>query len=267
LQGLQPTDISTRGPSDLARTAVPSPVPARDADRLGEINRLKNEFISTVSHELRTPLASIKAYIELLIDGEAQDEAAKREFYEVIQNEANRLGRMIDNILNISRIESGLVKVDRRPLCITGIVRDAIEVTLPQAQRKQIALRSELTPAGYQASADRDMLYQATLNLIGNAVKFTPAGGTVTVETAVDPARRKVIARVRDTGVGIPQKDLPYIFDKFYRADAGKAMAHGSGLGLSLVRHVVESVHGGRVLVESSVGKGSCFGFELDLCD
>ena len=212
-------------------------------------------------------LASVKAYVELLIDGEAQDEATKREFYEVIQNEANRLGRLIDNILNISKIESGLVKVDRKPQSLTVIVKDAVEVIQPQADRKRIKVREQLTPVFYQASADRDMLYQAVLNLLSNAVKYTPEGGEVAVETAVDEVRRKVITRVSDTGVGIPPKDLPFIFDKFYRAESNSRMAQGTGLGLSLVKHIVETVHRGRLFVESETGKGSCFGFELDLCE
>jgi two-component system, OmpR family, phosphate regulon sensor histidine kinase PhoR len=232
-----------------------------------EIAQLKNDFVSNVSHELRTPLASIKAYVELLIDGEAQDENTKREFYEVIQNEANRLGRLIDNILNISKIESGLIKIDRKPQSLAVIVKDAIEVIGPQAERKQITIKEQLTPVFYQAMADRDMLYQAVLNLLSNAVKYTPEGGEVTVETSVDEARRKVITRVSDNGVGIPPKDLPFIFDKFYRAEANSRMAQGTGLGLSLVKHIIETVHRGRIFVESQTGKGSCFGFELDLSE
>ncbi|CAA9409541.1 MAG: hypothetical protein AVDCRST_MAG64-2205, partial [uncultured Phycisphaerae bacterium] len=231
-----------------------------------EVGQLKNDFVSSVSHELRTPLASIKAYVELLVDGEAQDEATKREFYEVIQNEANRLGRLIDNILSISRIESGLATVDRKPQGLDAIIRDALEVIGPQAARKQITVVERLTPAGYRASADRDMVYQAVLNLLSNAVKYTPEGGRVTVETVVDEARRKVVTRVTDTGVGIAPKDLPFIFDKFYRAEANNRIASGPGLGLSLVKHIVETVHRGRLLVESRVGEGSSVGFELDLC-
>jgi two-component system phosphate regulon sensor histidine kinase PhoR len=228
---------------------------------------MKNDFVSNVSHELRTPLASIKAYVELLIDGEADDEKTKREFYEVIQNEANRLGRLIDNILNISRIESGLVKINKKPQTLTGVVTDAMEVVAPQAAQKGVRLSEKLTPVAYRAMADRDMLFQAVLNVLGNAVKYTPAGGEVTVETAVDESRRKVTVRITDTGVGIPPQDLPYVFEKFYRSEANNRMAPGTGLGLSLVKHIVETVHQGRTFVESEVGKGSTFGFELDLCE
>jgi two-component system phosphate regulon sensor histidine kinase PhoR len=231
-----------------------------------EIAQLKNDFVSNVSHELRTPLASIKAYIELLVDGEAQDEAAKREFYDIIQNDANRLGRLIDNILNLSRMESGLAQVERKPQSLTPIIQDALEVVRPQANRKRLVIREKLSAARYQTSVDRDMLYQATINLLGNAVKYTPDGGEIVIESVVDEARAKLVTRVTDNGVGIPQKDLPFIFDKFYRAESTKGMGHGTGLGLPLVKHVVEVVHGGRLFVESQTGKGSCFGFELDVC-
>ena len=232
-----------------------------------EISEMKNDFVSNVSHELRTPLASIKAYVELLIDGEADDEKTKREFYEVIQNEANRLGRLIDNILNISRIESGLVKIEKKPQSLNAVVKDALEVIAPQAAQKDIRIVERLAPAFFQTPADRDMLYQAVLNVLGNAVKYTPAGGEIRIETLLDEARRKVVTRVSDTGVGIPPADLPFVFDKFYRGEANGRVAPGTGLGLSLVKHIVEVVHHGRVFAESQLGKGSTFGFELDLSE
>ncbi len=238
-----------------------------DMTREKEVAEMKNDFVSSVSHELRTPLASIKAYVEMLIDGEADDEKTKREFYEVIQNEANRLGRLIDNILNISRIESGLVQINKQPQSLMVILKEAIEVIAPQAKMRQISLVEQLTPVFYQTVADKDMLYQAVLNLLSNAVKYTPEKGTITVQTIVDEAKRKVITRISDTGVGIPPKDLPFVFDKFYRAEANNHMAKGTGLGLSLVKHIIETVHRGRIFVESHVGKGSCFGFELELSD
>jgi two-component system phosphate regulon sensor histidine kinase PhoR len=228
---------------------------------------MKNDFVSNVSHELRTPLASIKAYVEMLIDGEADDEKTKREFYDVIQNEANRLGRLIDNILNISRIESGLVKINKQPQSLTVILKEAVEVITPQARMKNITIDEQVTPVFYQTHADKDMLYQAVLNLLSNAVKYTPEGGQITVQTVVDETKKRVMTRISDTGVGIPPKDLPFVFDKFYRAEANNKMAKGTGLGLSLVKHIIETVHHGRIFVESEVGKGSTFGFELDLSE
>lgn len=238
-----------------------------DMTREKEVAQMKNDFVSSVSHELRTPLASIKAYIEMLIDGEADDARTQQEFYEVIQNEANRLSRLIDNILNISRIESGLVQVNRKPLSLPVVLKEAIDVIVPQAKSKQINLVEKVSPLFYQTMADKDMLYQAVLNLLGNAVKYTPENGTITVETLVDESRRIVTTRISDTGVGIPPKDLPFVFDKFYRVEANNRMAKGTGLGLSLAKHIIESVHRGRLMAESTVGEGTTFIVELDLCE
>src|SRR5205823_1225237 len=132
-------------PTDTTGTAAPAGVVAVLHDVTGEreVSEMKNEFVSLVSHELRTPLASIKAYVEMLIDGEAVDDRTKREFYDVIQNEANRLGRLIDNILNISRIESGLIKINKQPQSLTVILKDAMEVIAPQARLKQITIKEE----------------------------------------------------------------------------------------------------------------------------
>lgn len=238
-----------------------------DMTREREVAQMKSDFVSNVSHELRTPLASIKAYAEMLIDGEAADEKTAKEFYEVIHNEANRLGRLIDNILNISRIESGIVKVNKQPQSLMVVLKEAIEVIAPQAKQKQISIEEQISPAFYQALIDRDMLYETCLNLLSNAVKYTPDGGKVTVQTLVDESRKLVTVRISDTGVGIPPKDLPFIFDKFYRSEANSRMAKGTGLGLSLVKNIIETVHHGRIFVESHVGKGSTFGFELPLVE
>lgn len=236
-----------------------------DMTRERDVAQMKNDFVSHVSHELRTPLASIRAYTELLIDGEADDARTRGEFYAIIQNEADRLGRLIDNILNISRIESGLVQVHKQPLSLTVVVKEALEVIAPQAAGKGIALEEDLAPVLYQTHGDRDMLYQATLNLLSNAVKYTPEGGRIVVTTRADEATGALGLRVRDSGVGIAPKDLPHVFDKFFRVHSSSAMAKGTGLGLSLVKQIVETVHQGKVSVESREGEGSVFGFDLPL--
>jgi two-component system phosphate regulon sensor histidine kinase PhoR len=238
-----------------------------DTTREKEISRLKNDFVANVTHELRTPLASIKAYAEMLIDGEASDNKTRQEFYEVIHTEANRLGRLIDNILNISRIESGLVKYNKKLVSLMVLLKQAVEVIRPQAKQKNITLDEQIAPSVYQTLADKDMLHEVLLNLLSNAVKYTPQGGKITVRSEVDESRKIVTAKIIDTGVGIPQKDLPFVFDKFYRAEANNGMAKGTGLGLSLVKRIIESVHGGKMIAESQPGKGSTFGFELTLAD
>jgi two-component system phosphate regulon sensor histidine kinase PhoR len=265
LDGEKTFKITLSCVADQADGSAGVVVVLHDMTREKEVARMKNDFVSNVSHELRTPLASIKAYVEMLIDGEAEDEKTTREFYEVIQGESNRLSRLIDNILSISRIESGLVQINKQPQSLTVILKEAIEVITPQARTRQIELIEKLTPVFYQTMADKDMLYQAVLNLLSNAVKYTPERGTITIETLVDEAGSRVTTRITDSGVGIPPKDLPHVFDKFFRSEANRHMAKGTGLGLALVKHIVENVHKGRLFVESEVGKGSCFGFELEL--
>ena len=236
-----------------------------DVTREKEIAKMKTDFVSNVSHELKTPLASIKAYVEMLVDGEAQDDKTRREFYDIIAGEADRLHRLIENILNISRIESGVVKVAKEPISLTSVTKQVLDVALPQAKSKNITLVDRLAPVYYQVEADHDMIFQSVMNLISNAIKYTPEQGTVTVSVSVDERRGMAVCEVSDTGLGIPTEDLPHIFDKFYRVQANSKMAKGTGLGLTLVKHMIETVHDGRISVTSEVGKGSTFSFELPI--
>jgi two-component system phosphate regulon sensor histidine kinase PhoR len=234
-----------------------------DVTREKEIARMKTDFVSNVSHELKTPLASIKAYVEMLIDGEAEDEKTQREFYEIISAETDRLHRLIENILNISRIESGVVKVVREPIGLPAVAKQVLDVAAPQARQKDIKIDARLTPLYYQVEADHDMIYQAVMNLVSNAIKYTPSGGTITVGVGVDEQRGVSFCEVADTGAGISQEELPHIFDKFYRVNANRKLAKGTGLGLTLVKHVVETLHDGKLTVASKEGEGSAFRFEL----
>ncbi|MCL2701115.1 MAG: ATP-binding protein [Phycisphaerae bacterium] len=234
-----------------------------DVTREKEVARLKSEFVSHVSHEFKTPLASIKAYVEMLVDGEAHDENTRQEFYDIIQSETNRLHRLIENILNISRIESGVVKVVKEPLSLTAIVKQVIDVVQPQAKAKNQRLVERLAPVYYQVEADHDMIHQAVLNLLSNAIKYTPEGGTITMGVTVDERRDIAVCDITDNGAGIPPDDLPHIFDKFYRVRANYKLAKGTGLGLALVKHIIETIHGGKLTVTSKVGRGSTFSFEL----
>ena len=239
----------------------------RDVTREREIAEMKSDFVSSVSHELRTPLSSIKAYLEMLIDGEAKNEETRLEFYNIIQGEATRLARLIDNILNISRIESGVVKVQREHVNLPALIKEALDVMQPQARAKNITLEEIPTPLFFQVFADKDMVYQATLNLVSNAIKYTPNGGRVTVTLSVDENEHNVSVSVKDTGVGIPLEAMPHLFQKFYRVAEHKKMAKGTGLGLNLVKQIVETVHGGKVGVQSEAGQGSTFTFSLPLAE
>ncbi len=234
-----------------------------DISREREISELKTDFVSKASHELRTPLSSIRAYVEMLLDGEANDESSRREFYEIIQNEANRLGRLIDNMLNISRMEAGIIQVERTEVDFEALAAEVVEVMQPQAEAKQISLSAKAGPEKFTAEADRDMMYQVLLNLISNGIKYTPEGGRVTVSLENDDAARSVLVTVSDTGLGIPPDSMNKLFQKFYRIENYKRVAKGTGLGLNLVKHIVETVHCGQVGVSSQLGMGSRFWYSI----
>jgi len=239
-----------------------------DVTREKEVAQMKTDFVSNVSHELRTPLAGIKAYIEMLLDGDAEDPDTRREFHEIIAGETDRLSRLIDNILNLARIESGVVKVAVEPMDLTAVVKSTCEVAAPQARSKSIDLVESLAPVFTQVEADRDMINQAVMNLVSNAIKYTPEGGTVRVATRVEDHRGVAVVEVADSGVGIPPEDLPHLFDKFYRVKSSSKMAKGTGLGLALAKHIIETLHRGTLTVRSTVGdnSGSVFTIELPIC-
>ena len=236
-----------------------------DRTRDNEISKMKTDFVSHVSHELRTPLSSIKAYAELLVDGEATDDKTRNEFYHIIQAEADRWSRLIDNILNISRIESGMTKINKKPVALNAILKQVLEVAMPSAREKRITLVDQVNQVFFSVEADRDMIYQAALNLVSNAIKYTPAGGTVKIALVADEATNELTVSVSDTGVGIPPEAMKHLFEKFFRVEQHKAMAKGSGLGLNLTRQIIEGIHKGRMIVSSELGKGSTFGFALSI--
>jgi len=238
-----------------------------DMTREKEIAEIKNDFVSNVTHELKTPLSAIKAYAEMLIEGEAEDTEIRRDFYRIIFSETDRLHRLIENILNVSRIESGMVGIRRRSISLTEVVKEVLKVASVQAKGKKIDIFTDLAPAHYRISADPDLIYQCVLNLVSNAIKYTCEGGQITVTVRADDARHAATCEVVDNGVGIPPDHLPHVFDKFYRSPANDRMSEGTGLGLTLVKYIIQTIYDGRIWATSSVGEGSRFTFELPLAD
>jgi two-component system, OmpR family, phosphate regulon sensor histidine kinase PhoR len=229
----------------------------RDIGDQKALQKRNAEFVSSVSHEMKTPLAAVKAYVELLADGDAEDRETREEFLGVINSQTDRMQRLIDNMLNLARIEAGVVNVSKRPRSLNELLEEALRIVQPSADAKQIRLASELSPLYLGVLADRDMLLQAAVNLLSNAVKYTPSGGIVTLRSRLDDDQ--VRFEVQDNGVGLSDEDCRRVFERFYRVKKDQEMAAGTGLGLPLTKHVVEDVHGGSLAVESVLGQGSTF--------
>ncbi len=221
------------------------------------------EFVSSASHELKTPMAGIKAFIEMLMDGEIEDTEEQLEIYGLIDSHVDRLTRLVNNMLNLARIESGVIEVNRKDCELNDILRQTFAVVKPTAEEKSIALISELSNLYLPVHPDPDLLSQAFINLLSNAVKYTPDGGEVHLKSRME--EDYAIIQVRDTGMGIPKDALPHIFDRFYRVPENNAAASGTGLGLSLVHYIVTELHNGTIEVESNVDEGTKFTVTIPL--
>ncbi|HET6498733.1 MAG TPA: response regulator [Coriobacteriia bacterium] len=237
-------------------------ISVRDITAEREAAVMKNEFVSTVSHELRTPLTSIKGYVDLIVDGDAGEiNEVQREFLGIVQENSNRLVSLINDMLDISRIESGRVHLRVDPLDIPEVIQGVIETFRTVAKSSGIELSSVTEGPVARAAGDRDRIGQVLMNLVSNAIKYSPGGGAVTVR-----ARQNgdyVMVSVRDTGIGIAPEDQERLFSKFYRVDSSLTREiGGTGLGLSICKSVVELL-GGEVGCESEAGKGSTFWFTL----
>jgi two-component system, OmpR family, phosphate regulon sensor histidine kinase PhoR len=235
----------------------------RDISLLKASHKRNAEFVSAVSHEMKTPLAGIKAYVELLVDGDAEDDQTREEFLNVINGQANRLQRLIDNLLNLARIEAGVVQVSKEPTSLNELLQEAFDLVRPAAEAKQIELATDLSQLYIGVLVDRDMIMQAAINLLSNAIKYTPDQGRVTLRSRA--SGEEAIIEVQDTGVGLCEEDQVRVFERFYRVKKDREMASGTGLGLPLAKHIVEDVHGGRLTVESRLGQGSTFRVALPI--
>ncbi len=230
----------------------------RTFKKQAELSRMQTEFVASVSHELRTPVASIGALAERLEGGKA-DAAQTKEYHRLIAREGRRLAALVDNVLDFSRIERGAKAYDFEHTDLPRLVRETCALLRPQAEEKGLTLVEEVAeiPEDRWPLVDAVALRQALVNLLDNAIKFTPAGGTVTVKfSALD---RDVLIHVCDTGIGIPPAEHARIFERFHRVDNGlRRETTGAGIGLSIVKHIAEA-HGGRVSVESEAGQGAVF--------
>jgi two-component system phosphate regulon sensor histidine kinase PhoR len=233
----------------------------QDLTRQRQTEAMRRDFISNVSHELRTPLAALKALTETLQSGALEDQPAAHRFLEQMETEVDSLSLMVNELLELSRIESGRVPLNIEPTPPLDIVNPAVDRLRLQAERAGLTLSIVCADDLPAVLADATRIQQVVVNLLHNAIKFTPEGGQVTVN--VTQQSHQVQFEIRDTGIGIDAEDLPRIFERFYKADRSRSTS-GTGLGLAIARHLVEA-HGGRIWAESKVGKGSSFYFTIPL--
>jgi two-component system, OmpR family, phosphate regulon sensor histidine kinase PhoR len=254
----------------------------REHTELEKLERVRKDFIINVSHELRTPLASIQGYTETLLDGALHDAAHNVRFLNIIAANSERLGRLIADLLTLSRIELGITKFKFASYFVEGLLRDCQESLMPIAGKKQIEIVVEEIPSDadggpLQVFCDGEAVHQILSNLLDNAIKYTPQGGRIRLRssivagnggtTPIDQKTPFVRIDVEDTGAGIPAEDLNRLFERFYRVDKARSRElGGTGLGLAIVKHLTRA-HAGDVGVESHIGRGSCFFFTLPTVD
>ncbi len=272
----QPLHSLTNAAEAVARGQFDQKVPVRSQDELGRLNRTFNDmvarlqaarqmqvdFVANVSHELRTPLTSVKGAVETLRSGAIDDLDVRDRFLETVEGETDRLIRLVNDLLLLSRADSQALELRRERLNVADLVRAILDRLSPQAAASEIKLRSQSDPGAPAAWADTDRVEQVLLNLLDNALKYSRSGGTVTVGVTQTP-EQQVLVRVRDEGIGIPAEDLPHIGQRFYRTDKARSRMQGShGLGLAIARSLVQA-HGGRLWVESVESAGTTVSFTL----
>lgn len=242
-----------------------------DLSELRRLERIRRDFIANISHELRTPLASVSLLAETLEDVIETDPEQAQIFVERIETEVGHLNELVAELLELSRLESGRMSMNIGPVEAEMLVREIMARMLPQAQRHRVTLRTSIEQGKTFVAADSKQIARVLVNLVHNAIKFTPSGGTIVIGTRRQAASAMQSFFVRDSGIGIAPEDLPRIFERFYKVNPARSRGNfigpggaGSGLGLAIARHMVEA-HGGRITATSEPGKGSTFTFTLPI--
>jgi two-component system phosphate regulon sensor histidine kinase PhoR len=232
-----------------------------DITELRRLERVRRDFVANVSHEFKTPLTAIQGFAETLLGGALDDKANRARFVEIIREHARRLARLTDDLLKLSRIEAGRLELVLRPISVEAIVNGCVETARLKAEAKGLRIHVDLPDGLPPVRGDGAQLGEVLQNLLDNALQYTPSRGQIDVSARSNA--HEVTFTVSDTGIGIPETDLERIFERFYRVDAARSReAGGTGLGLAIARHIVDA-HGGRIWVESAVGRGSRFHFSV----
>ena len=232
-----------------------------DVTELRRLERVRQDFVANVSHEFKTPLTAIQGFAETLLAGALEDPRNNRRFLEIIRDHTTRLARLTDDLLKLARIEAGKLELEFLSVRPIELVERCAETSLLKASRKQIVLEIDVPPGLPNMRGDAGLLRDVLQNLLDNAIQYTPPGGSIRLSATAGV--REAVITVGDTGIGIPLAEQERIFERFYRVDAARSReAGGTGLGLSIAKHIVEA-HGGRLWVESEVGRGSQFSFSI----
>ena len=272
----RPVQRLTTAASAVAEGHLDQQVPVGSRDELGRLSQTFNvmtarlramrqmqiDFVANVSHELRTPLTAIKGLVETLRDGAVDDVEVRDQFLETVEDETDRLIRLVNDLMILSRADSEALNLNIQPLGLPRLLKSITDRLGPQAGARHVGLRLEIGPGIPPAQADSDRLEQVLVNLLDNAIKYSQPGGTVTVSVE-GPREGALLVRVHDQGIGIPAEELDRIGERFYRADRARSRAAGgSGLGLAIARALVEA-HGGALWIESEEGHGTTVSFSL----
>ncbi len=235
----------------------------RDVTQQKLAEEMRDQFVDTATHELRTPLANIKAYAETLALADVIDIEQQKQFLNTINSEATRLARFVDDLLSVSSMELGSLSLNKQVTDLSRMLNEVLAKVRPQVDEKQLSLEVALPEKMPEPELDKDKIATVLVNLLGNAVKYTPANGRVTFR--VNITDQQIEIGVEDTGVGIAEDELEKVFDKFFRSQDPRVQEQtGTGLGLALAQEVVR-LHGGRITVESEINKGSTFSVLLPL--
>lgn len=256
---------SSDNKQSLELTATPlnsgALVLVQDVTNIRKLEKIRQDFVVNISHELRTPIASCKAIVETLQNGASSDKKVAKDFLQRMHVEIDKLGQMVNELGELSRIESGELKLNLAPVAVNNVIIKVADRLKTQAERAHVSINLDISPGLPNAFADEDKIEQVLINFVHNAIKFTPQNGNITVSSAEQ--NNQLIVSVSDTGIGIPEDDLPHIFERFYKVDKARS-GGGTGLGLSIAKHIVQA-HGGDIHVRSKESKGSLFVFSIPL--
>lgn len=226
-----------------------------DVTKLKQLEKTRVDFVANVSHEIKTPLTNIIGFVETLQEGDIKDQGTNRRFLATIRENALRLNRLVNDLLTLSNIELGEAKLHLEDVDPTDVLENVLTIMAGSLREKQLQVIRNLPGNLPSIQADRDRMAQILINILDNAVKYTPAGGTITVETS--RMEKEAVMRISDTGIGIPKTEIPKLGERFYRVDKARSrQLGGTGLGLSIVKHLMQA-HGGRMIIDSNPGKGT----------